>query len=77
MRPYLHIIFVLIAFSLSTRQTEGKEPPKTIAVADFTGTDKEYGRFIADTLLTDLTRDRKSTRLNSSHSSVSRMPSSA
>ena len=32
---------------------------------------------VAGTLTLSLTEDRKSTRLNSSHSSVSRMPSSA
>ena len=45
------------------------------------GTWEEYERFAADQLTTgvidELNEDRKSTRLNSSHSSVSRMPSSA
>ena len=47
--------------------------------------DGRYGRFVAEplergfgiTLGNSLRRDRKSTRLNSSHSGESRMPSSA
>ena len=41
---------------LSIRAAEGAEdqPGHTIAVADFSGQDKEFGRFLADTLLTDL-----------------------
>ena len=35
-----------------------------------------FGHYLADKLVTDL-KDRKSTRLNSSHSGESRMPSSA
>lgn len=61
MRHYFYLTLALLMLGIYSAKSEAKEPPKTIAVADFTGADKEYGRFIADTLLTDLTR---SSRLN-------------
>lgn len=59
--PLIALAFLLVEMlsGLTTAQAEVKEAPKTIAVADFTGADKEYGRFIADTLLTDLARSSK------------------
>ncbi len=45
-----------LSMSAFARAQTTKEEIKTIAVADFTGADKEFGRFIADTLLTDLAR---------------------
>ena len=55
-----------IAFAREGR--EGREGPSEVAATSIYATDVESG---------NVTLDRKSTRLNSSHSSPSRMPSSA
>ena len=47
------------------------------AVAKATGSTKADATRAIDATISTISGDRKSTRLNSSHSSVSRMPSSA
>ena len=49
-------------------------PEKVHAALSGQGTNRPYPRFVLDGVLDE---DRKSTRLNSSHVSESRMPSSA
>lgn len=59
----LPFLFALLLMGLRTGEVTAQPKPtemaKSIAVADFTGNDKEYGKFIADTLLTDLARSQK------------------
>ncbi len=45
--------------SLSQSLSTASAPGLSIAVADFSGADKELGRFLADTLLTDLTQSER------------------
>ncbi len=47
------------AASASASPADNAAPALTIAVADFAGQDKELGRFLADTLLTDLAQSKK------------------
>ena len=72
-----------IATTKSRGPSRVKAPPKTKKLKhELTDTVDNYVKFMTGLLLehskkTDFIRDRKSTRLNSSHSGESRMPSSA
>src|SRR5690348_10227270 len=59
----LSITCVLCAAARADTVSEGEaNKPNdgvTVAVADFSGTDKDLGRFLADTLLTDLAQSKK------------------
>ena len=57
----LCLLPIVAGASAPLRANPGSSYPSaglTLAVADFSGTDKELGRFLAETLLTDLAQSR-------------------
>ena len=68
-----HLSSYLMSDSLSTQQSKHRLMEDSLLELEF----PQVLQLIAQSALSELGKDRKSTRLNSSHSSVSRMPSSA